>query len=174
LANGHGGARIGAGRKKKSEEQKRLEGRIPVKSKGKKLKGTDIEGNDCPEPHEYMNMTTKNASENIAKKIYGEIYDWLKKRRCEHLVQPHLIEQYSLSFARYSQAETVVHQFGMFAKSQTNGNPVPSPFIEISQTYLKQSQNLWLSIYSIIKDSCNEYPQTEEDDIMEKILTGRL
>lgn len=176
MANGHGGARPGAGRKKQSAAQKKLHGKAPMKSKGVKLKGEQLEANDCPEPHAYMSMQTKNSAENISKQIYSEVYEWLKKRKCEHLIQPQLIEQYALSYARYAQAETAIHQFGMLAKNQNSGNAVPSPFIEISQAYLKQSQNIWLSIYSIVKDSCVEYTEDGDpnDDIMEMLLTGKM
>lgn len=176
MANGHGGARVGAGRKKQSESQKKLYGKTPVKSTGVKLKGAELQGYDCPEPHAYMAMETKNAGENISDQIYEEVYTWLKKRKCVHLVQPQLIEQYALSYARYAQAETAIHQFGMLAKNQSSGNAVPSPFIEISQGYLKQSQNIWLSIYSIVKENCVEYTEDGDanDDIMEKLLTGKI
>ena len=168
MSIGHGGLRMGAGRKKTSARKRRQ----PINSKGAKLKSAEIKGGYCPEPHEYINMTTKNASENIAKIIYNEIYEWLKSHNCEHLVQPHLIEQYALSYARYSQAETALHQFGMLAKG-TNGNPVPSPYIEISQTYLKQSQYIWLAIYSVIKDTCNDCLHTESESAMSKLVNRK-
>jgi len=176
MANGHGGARTGSGRKKMTEKNKQLYGKVPVKSKGKNFKGTELEPCECPEPHPYMSMTTKNAGENLSKQIYDEVYAWLKDRKCEYLVQPQLIEQYALSYARYAQAETAIHQFGLLAKNQNSGNAEPSPFIEISQTYLKQSQSIWLSIYATVKDSCIQYSGEDlpEDDLMEKLLSGKV
>ena len=176
MAVGHGGARAGAGRKKMPEMQKKLYGKAPKKSNGKNLKGAELIPCDCPEPHSYMTMSTKNASENLSRQIYDEVYAWLKIRKCEHLVQPQLIEQYALSYARYSQAETAIHQFGLLAKNQNSGNAEPSPFIEISQTYIKQSQNIWLSIYATVKETCAQYSgeNAPEDDIMEQLLTGKL
>ena len=171
MANGHGGIRQGSGRRRKTVTEKVLEGKL--KGNIPNLKAQTVEGSFCPEPHGYMEMATKNAGENIAKMIYGEIYDWLKERKCAHLVQPQIVEQYALSFARYSQAETAIHQYGLLAKSPSNGNAVPSPFIEISQNYLKQTQNIWLTIFAAVKDKCDIFTNPENDDIMELILTGR-
>jgi hypothetical protein len=176
MANGHGGARTGCGRKKMTEVKKQLYGKVPVKSKEKILQCAELIPDYCPEPHAYMSMATKNAGENLSKQIYSEIYGWLKNRKCEHLVQPQLIEQYALSYARYAQAETAIHQFGLLSKNQNSGNAEPSPFIDISQTYLKQSQSIWLSIYATIKDTCGQYSgeDSPEDDLMEKLLSGKL
>lgn len=172
-----GGARIGAGRKKKSQAARALEGRPAVKSAARpgnpKPKAVQPAADDCPEPHEYMSMATKNASENIAPKIYLEIYAWLKARGCDRLVQPHLVEQYALSYARYTQAETAVHQFGFLAKHPTSGQPVPSPFIEISDAALKKVQSTWQVIYAVVRDVCNGYADGEEADVMEQILSGK-
>jgi phage terminase small subunit len=172
-----GGARTGAGRKRKSDAERALEGKggakRAVNPKPVKPKAVELDADDCPEPHEYMTMATKNASENIAPRIYREIFAWLRRRGCDHLVQPQLVEQYALSFARYTQAETAIHQFGFLAKHATSGQPIPSPFLEISDAALKKVQSTWLTLYSIVRDNCSSYADGQEDDVMEQILSGK-
>ena len=70
MANGHGGARPGAGRKKQSAAQKKLHGKAPVKSKGVKLKGEQLE--QMTPKHAYMSMQTKNSAEAYQNK-YSEV-----------------------------------------------------------------------------------------------------
>jgi hypothetical protein len=157
-----GGARPDAERKRKSGAARELEYRTLLKPKAVKLKGAEIEVGECPEPHGFngfMSMATKNASENIAPAIYKEIFAWLKRRGCDGLVQPQLVDQHALSYARYAQAETAIHRFGFLAKHATSGQPVPSPFIEIGESALKRCQSAWQAIYGVIRDVCGEYSE---------------
>ena len=175
MANGRGGARPGAGRKKKPLADKILEGK---ESKAKVLDfGAKIEGVDMPEPGKYLSEQTKGASENVAKAVYQKTWAWLKERKCDVYINPQLVEQYAMSVARWIQAEEAVHTFGFLAKHPTTQMPIASPYVRISQDFLKQSTNLWLQIYGVIKENCAEFYQYSggqpTDDMMEIILSSQ-
>jgi len=169
MANGHGGARIGAGRKK-----------VPVKDRveddfyKKKIEVIKIDdslaGAEMPEPSKYLSQQTKGASENIGKEVYEKTWKWLQERGCDHLVNPQIVEQYAMCVARWIQAENAVHTFGFLAKHPTTEMPIASPYIRISQDFLKQSTNLWLQIYQVVKDNCTEGYTREETDPMAMLL----
>ena len=163
---GTGGARTGAGRPRKSLSDKILEG----KEKKAKILKMDMVGEDMPKPSTFLSEQTKGASDNNAKAIYIKTWNWLKDRKCEKLINPQLLEQYSLSVARWQQSEKAVHQFGFLAKHPTTQMPIASPFIRIAQDFLKQSTSLWLQIYGIVKENCSEFYGEDETDIMTQIL----
>jgi hypothetical protein len=173
MANGYGGARIGAGRKKKALADRVLEGK-EEKVKVIKFK-SEINGEDMPPPNKILSENTKGASKNIAKEIYINTWNWLKERKCEHLINPQIIEQYALSVARWRQTENAVHSFGFLAKHPTTQMPIASPFIKISQDFLKQSMNLWLQIYTVVKDNCADYYSGDgSEDPMEILLNSSM
>jgi hypothetical protein len=168
VANGHGGVRGGSGRKKKTLVEKIIE------NEGKKPKvikfKNEIKGEEMPSPAEYLSQTTKGAGENRAKEIFEKTWLWLRERKCDIYITPQLVEQYAMSVARWIQAEEAVHQFGFLAKHPTTGAPISSPYVKISQDFMKQSTALWLQIYGVVKENCSEFFGEDENDIMTKIL----
>jgi hypothetical protein len=166
MANGQGGYRINSGRKKSAENL----GEKTIKNKFKELQGEDI-----PKPGSYLSMQTKGASENCAKEIYQRTWKWLQERGCDVLITPNQVEQYSMSVARWIQAEDAIHTFGFLAKHPTTGAPISSPYVKIAQDFMKQSTNLWLQIYGVIKENCIEYANKNatnaSEDMMEIILS---
>jgi hypothetical protein len=145
-----GGARIGAGQKKKPLADKILEGN-PGRRK------------------------QKNGKTTLAVEIYEKTWQWLKERRCVHLIPAQLIEQYAQSVARWIQCEECITEFGFLAKHPTTGNAIPSPYVAMSQSFMKQANNLWYQIYQVVRENCaTEYKgATPHDDVMEKLLTAR-
>lgn len=174
MANGRGGARPGAGRKKKPLADKILEGK---ESKAKVLDfGAEIEGVDMPEPGKYLSEQTKGASENVAKAVYQKTWAWLKERKCDVYINPQLVEQYAMSVARgFRQRRPFT--LSVFWQSTDNADADTSPYVKISQDFLKQSTNLWLQIYGVIKENCAEFYQYSggqpTDDMMEIILSSQ-
>jgi len=163
MANGQGGYRVGAGRKKINES-------LILNNKSKVLKGEDV-----PEPGSYLLMQTKGASKNNAKQIYAKAWTWLQERGCDVLITPNQVQQYAMSVARWMQAEEAIHTFGFLAKHPTTGAPISSPYVKIAQDFMKQSTNLWLQIYGVIKENCIEYANMNNananEDMMEMILS---
>ena len=173
----HGGARVGAGRKRKPLAE-RLEdntGHRPIKYIPNEYM-SDIKGEDIPPPSEWLKDETKNTQRsNTASAIYESTWKWIKERRCDHLITKEQIEQYAASVARYIQCEEGISTFGLLAKHPTTNMPIASPYVSMSEKFLKRANLLWATIYQIVKENC-EVPvgKSHNEDIMEQILTGKI
>jgi len=179
MANGHGGTRVGAGRKKKPLADKILEGN-PSKEPLTKVQFNELpsgepKGEDMPEVAEFLKQNTKNATTNLAPQIYQTTWKWLKERGCEQLVKKELIEQYALYIARWIQCEEGVNMYGLLAKHPTTNLPIASPYVSMGISFLKQANVIWLQIFQIVKENCIvPVGDNPNDDIMEKILSGKF
>lgn len=160
-----GGRRTGAGRKPKPLAEKLQEGK-----KATALVLPELEGVELPDIHEFLSEEQR-MGELYGKEVFEQMWRWLSERGCAHLVSPHLLEQYSLAFARWIQAEKLISQSGLLGRHPTTGNAIASPFVQIAQGYLKESNLLFQQIFSIVSANSRE-PVTgnPQDDIMEKLL----
>lgn len=89
MANGHGGARIGAGQKKKALSERIVEGN-PGKRKLTVMEFTDtadLQGEKMPPPRDYLAARQKNGKELLAVEVYERIWTWLHERGCAHLMR---------------------------------------------------------------------------------------
>jgi len=172
-----GGARIGAGGKKKPLYDKILEG-----NPGKRnltvltFEGSDaLIGEPMPPPHEYLSAKQTNDEQTLAAEIYESTWVWLNKRRCSHLIPALLIEKYAQSVARWVQCEEMITSYGFLAKHPTTGKAIQSPYVSIGQSYMKQANNLWFQIYQAVREnSAADYTgQNPHDDVMERILNSQ-
>lgn len=164
-----GGARPGAGRKKKSAIEKMDAGEAislilpePV----------DLIGTDCPPVKEYLKANQKCGIDLSAADVFEDTWKWLAARGCEKLVSQNLIEQYAMSVARYIQCETAISDYGFLAKHPTSGNPMQSPYVAMSQNYMKQANQIWYQIFQVVKENCTESwsGNTPPDNVMELLL----
>jgi len=168
-----GGQRVGAGRKSKALLDKISDGKsddaviLPEPS--------EIEGTDVPPIKEYLKSEQKNGKDLCAEDVYKETYAWLKSRGCEKLVSNQLLEQYAMSVSRWIQCEECISEFGFLAKHPTTGNAIASPYVSMSQSYMKQVNQSWYQIYQVVKENCSvEYSGgTPQDDVMERLLRAR-
>ena len=135
----------------------------------------EIEGADVPPVKEYLRATQKNGKDLCAEEVYRDTWNWLKARGCEMLVNNQLIEQYAMSVSRWIQCEEAISEFGFLAKHPTTGNAIASPYVAMSQTYMKQVNQVWYQIYQIVKENCAvEYGgRSPQDDLMERLLSAR-
>lgn len=173
-----GGARIGAGAKKKPLADKIAEG-----NPGKRAltvisfddRAAELEGQAMPKPSKMLSAVQKDGKALVAEDIYKETWEWLAERGCASLVSPQLLERYAMSVARWIQCEEAVTEFGFLAKHPTTGNAIASPYVAMSQTYMKQVNQVWYQIYQIVKENCAvEYGgRNPQDDLMERLLTAR-
>ena len=171
---GRGGARPGAGRKKKALAEKIENG----SSGGRKLKILDIpdvSGVEMPKPHDFLSSTQRDGEKLQAKDIYEETWNWLKTIGCTAVVSPQLLERYAMCAARWIQCEEMTSALGYLSKHPTTGKPIPSPFISIGINYMNQANRLWNEIYQIVKENCStEYSgASPQDDLMERLLRAR-
>lgn len=168
-----GGSRIGAGRKPKALADKVVTG----KTKGAMVlpEPETMTGDDMPPVKEYLSAKQKNGKELEAGEIYKSTWQWLKQRGCEKLVNPLLIEQYAFAASRWLQCEEAITEYGFLAKHPTTGNAIASPYVAMSSTYMKTTQQVWYQIYQVVKENCAvEYGgMSPQDDLMERLLTAR-
>ncbi|MEG1805279.1 MAG: terminase [Clostridia bacterium] len=180
MANGQGGKRVGAGRKKKALAEKILEGNRGHEKLTKialpQLETTDLSCEEMPNVSDYLKKMTKNTTENIAPKVFEDTWKWLKAKGCESLVKQEMIEQYALYIARWVQCEEGISTYGLLAKHPTTNMPIASPYVQMGLNFLKQANILWGQIYQIVKENCSEPlgGATPNDDMMEKLLSGRM
>lgn len=170
-----GGARPGAGRKPKALKEK-LDAGNPGKRPLTKLDiPENIEGVDMPKPGEYLSGLQRDGKPLGADEIYNKVCRWLTKLGCEKLVNPTLVEQYAMSVARWVQCEEAISRLGFLGKHSTTGQPCQSPFVHMSQSYMKQSNLLWATIQQIVKENCSVdvAGSNPENDMMEMLLRSR-
>ncbi|MDE5860605.1 MAG: P27 family phage terminase small subunit, partial [Ruminococcus sp.] len=106
--------------------------------------------------------------------IFIKTYQWLKEHGCEKAVYSQLIEQYAMNTARWIQVEELISATGFLSKHPTTGGAIASPYISISQNYMKQAQQTWFQIFQIVKEnSTGDYSHTPMDDTMELLLNVR-
>ena len=165
-----GGARVGAGRKPKALTDKIAQG-----STGSRLafpEPSELKGEDTPPVKDYLKQKQKSGVDLCAADVFTSTYQWLKERDCERFVNTQLIEQYAMSVSRWVQCETMVSEYGFLGKHPTTGAAITSPYVTMSQQYLKQVNQCWYQIYQIVKDNCSvEYGgDNPHDDLMEHLL----
>jgi len=169
-----GGARVGAGGKKKALHDRIIEG-----NPGKRpLTVLSFDGDEkligeaMPEVKGYLTDEQCAANlKNYAETVYNEIWDWLHKRRCAHLIPIQLIENYAQNTARYIQCEQLVSKHG-FTTTNSAGNMVAAPYIAVGQNYLKVANSIWQQIYQAVRENkAVDYKgENVSNDIMERLL----
>ncbi|EOT27667.1 hypothetical protein C805_01775 [Eubacterium sp. 14-2] len=166
-----GGARPGAGRKPKALTEKISEG----KTAEVLMEPAELEGMDVPPVKDFLKSPQKSGRELVAEEVYNETYAWLKARGCEKLVTVQMVEQYAMSVSRWIQCEEIVSSTGFLAKHPTTGAAIASPYVSMSQSYMKQTNYCWMQIYQIVKENCSVEFQgnTPQDDVMERLLRAR-
>lgn len=171
-----GGARPNTGPEKKALADKIIEGKASVENGAIVLpEPVEIEGVDMPPIKDFLKAKQKNGKDMCAEEVYKSTYLWLKKRRCEKLVSTQLLEQYAMSVSRWVQCEEAISEFGFLAKHPTTGNAMQSPYVAMSQNYMKQVNQIWFQIYQAVKDNCSTDigGANPQDDLMERLLQTR-
>lgn len=169
-----GGARVGAGRKKKALTDRIVEGGTGEVLSFPEIM-TDLEGEETPPVKDYLKASQKSGVNLCAEDVFRSTYLWLKERGCERFVNTQLIEQYAMSVSRWIQCETMISEYGFLGKHPTTGAAITSPYVTMSQTYIKQVNQCWYQIYQIVKDNCSvEYHKASpHDDLMEHLLSSK-
>lgn len=135
----------------------------------------DLVGVDMPPVDEYLQSAQRDGKPFKAKEIYEKTYAWLKGLRMEKAVNIQLVNQYAMSVGRWIQCEEAISQFGMLAKHPTTGSPIQSPYVAMSQSFMKQVNVAWMQIYQVVKENCTvEFRgPNPHDDAMEMLLRAR-
>ena len=152
-----GGARAGAGRPRKSLTEKVAEG----KSAEVMMQPAEIETADVPPVREFMQELQRDGTKLLADEVYTETYQWLK-------------EQYAMSISRWIHCEQIVTKYGYISKHPTTGAAIASPYVAMSQNYMKQANQIWNQIFQIVRENCSvEFQGNPNEDMMEKLLRSR-
>ena len=88
---GRGGARVGAGRKKKA-----LTDRINDGGTAMVLdlpEPSEMSGEEMPPVKDYLKAKQKSGKNFCAAEVYEETWKWLRERGCDRLVNIQLVEQ---------------------------------------------------------------------------------
>jgi hypothetical protein len=80
-----------------------------------------------------------------------------------------------MSVARWVQCEEAISEYGFIAKHPTSGSPIASPYVSMSQNYMKQTNQIWYQIFQIVRENClTDYEEdTPQDNVMELLLRAR-
>lgn len=168
-----GGLRVGSGRKPKALSEKINQG-----SNASVLafpEPAEFNGENVPPIKDFLKAAQKSGVDLCADDVFSNTFLWLRERGCERFVNTQLIEQYAMSVSRWIQCETMISEYGFLGKHPTTGAAITSPYVTMSQTYLKQVNQCWYQIYQIVKDNCSvEYGGTNpHDSLMEHLLKAR-
>ena len=168
-----GGVRIGAGKKRKSFEEKILEGKVDKSSALVECDSIEL-SKAIPPLKKFMTAKQRNGEKLQTKEIYSEMWNWLVERGCESLIDTQLLEQYAMSVARWRQCEEYISRFGLIGEHPTTGGEMISVYVKMSQDYQKQINQLRYQIYSIVKENSSmECSVTTYGDGMEMLLRAK-
>ncbi len=163
-----GGARPGAGRKKKDVSIKIAEGKI-LGANEALPKVLDLIGGEMPKPAAFLKKIQKDGKSLGATQIYADVWTWIYKKGCADLIRKEKIEAFALCYARFAQCERAISEYGLLGKHPTTGGAIASPYVAMSQTYLNQANRLWEEISSLVRQY-SEGADTQGDDMMEHLL----
>ena len=94
--------------------------------------------------------------------------------QCENFVSKQLLEQYSMTMARWIHCEQTISKLGYIAKHPTTGAAISSPYVKMAMDYNKQGIILGNEIQQIVKENCpSEVVNNPNDDVMEILLRTR-
>ena len=162
-----GGMRVGAGKKRKSLEEKILEGKTDFDG----LVGENFGKTKINPPKKYLTAEQKGGGKLYARQIYRETLEWVIAHGCEEMVPKQLIENYAQMTARHIQCEEFLSTYGLIAKHPTTAEPIASPFFKMSSDCVKISSQLWYQIYAIVRDNATKgIVVTSADSVMENLL----
>ena len=134
----------------------------------------ELQGVDMPPVKEYLTETQRDGTELCAKQVYEETYKWLVAMKCESFVSLQLVEQYSMTVARWIQCEQAVSKLGFIAKHPTTQAPIASPYVKMAQDYSRQATIISNEINQIVKDNAErETVNNPTEDVMEVLLRAR-
>ncbi len=124
-------------------------------------------GQGIPESQSEMRACSLSAAD-----VFEDTWKWLAARGCEKLVSQNLIEQYAMSVLDIFSARP------LFLTTDFSLNPLQveiqcqSPYVAMSQNYMKQANQIWYQIFQVVKENCTESwsGNTPQDNVMELLL----
>ncbi len=141
--------------------------------KKKETEIPELNGADVPPVDEFLRARQQCQKDLKAEQVYKQTMKWLTDIKCAGIVSKQLVEQYAMSVARWIQTEELISECGFLAKHPTTGQAIASPYVLMSQNYMKQVNQIWYQIYQIVKENCAAGIAEVSDDPMEQLLKMR-
>ncbi|MBO4394584.1 MAG: hypothetical protein J5800_09605 [Spirochaetales bacterium] len=183
-----GGKRTGSGRKGRTAAQKILDG-----VQDRSLNVNLMEDKDMENVPAIPSWSTDEQKMIIkiggkeykapplqTHRIYANVWSFLDRIGVASDVGDHLIQLYAYEVARFIQVEQITSLIGFTVPHPTTGAPMASPYVNASMSYLKQANVIWSQISQIVRDRWDGsmkygcyFPRTEQDDLMEQLLSSR-
>ena len=161
-----GGYRLGAGRPRKSTNDKKLEGRVVVALPGGIIKPKKIPISDAMLG--YFAIVQKECPKEVpsAEDLRIEIEDYIAARGCEGFVAPQMITDYVLNRQGFLTCEAMNRKLGRMTKDLK-----VSPYVMAGAQYYKAMQSdLNLIMHMISRHSAT---QREERNTFLELLLNR-
>lgn len=140
-----GGARPGAGRKKKQKPEP------PEKILQAGAPSADVR-KSFPQFNRILYDAQGGHALTGAEDVYYSVYAFARDNGAEKRLPKELVELFAVTYCRWTQAEAEISANGFISPHPTTGADCKSPLVEVSNAYSKQAQNYWYSIWTIVKD----------------------
>jgi len=166
-----GGARPGAGRKKKPLADKILDGN-PGRRPLKVLEFKEVLPDDNLTPPDFLKIASKETAENFptADLLYTRVSKWLQTSGVGHLVNPTLVEDFAMNRRAYFECEYMNKRLGRIAAGKR------SPYVDMAAQYYTMMRSAWDKIWDIVAQNSEKSYGSQRangEDVMERILNGR-
>ena len=166
-----GGAREGAGRKKKPLVEKLLDGN-PGKRPLKVVEFYGVPAEGQLMPPDFLKIASKETAENYdtADQIYIKIVEWLQGTGVAHLVSPTLIEDFAMNRRAFFECEYMNKRLGRIAGGKR------SPYVDMAVQYAGLMRTAWDRIWGIVSQNSEKLydsSRSNGEDVMERLLTAR-
>lgn len=173
MAGGRGGARPGAGRKRKPLADRIVEG-----------KTKNITVLSRPAPGDYTKTPLLRGCLSAmqlqfdrplgADAIFMRVWQWLNMYRCAEHVEYHRLEAYAILMARFHQCHDLASSDGLLEVDARTQSWRARTYLSIGRSFFEQANVIWREIEAIIKQNSSvPYADAPRDDVLEQILAGR-
>lgn len=174
-----GGKRDNCGRKKKPLAEKLLEGnpgKRPIKVIEFEDVGAVLDSEVfVPEAPEFLSaVTRKTEGVPTASEIYNKLAGWLNDTGCLKLINPSLIEDFSVNRSAWLECEAANTRHGRIIKGGDGATAKRSPYVDMAIYYYDAYFKAWDKIWAIVSQNSEKtYTGFGHDvDPMEALLSG--
>ena len=163
-----GGARAGAGKKRKSAAEKIADGQLESPKENLPAGKVTAAKPKKHKPNKFLAEEQRAKKNQYIKEVFKMVWDWLDARGVTERVAPHIIDEYVLLLTMHLVCEKELQEQGRVLESP-KGVKYLNPLVRASLDYVKQANNLWYgAIGAVARDVV---PVTYDGDDMERLLT---
>jgi len=171
---GHGGARVGSGRKRKALSTAINDGTTPSRVKQIQYENpvTETPKDLTPEVLDYLKEPQKIGGDLESERIFKELWTWLSERKCEKYFDLQFLQDYAMVCARCVQLERITTIQPFFADLKTLKAISSIERAWINRVKIREQMHNIIMV--TVKENCSQQykGETNFDDPMERILRG--